>query len=184
LARRRLERLQAIAMRVSQKRTLRTIGRAENTKRRSPCITQENRTGSAIIAASSGPAPFSAPRISKMVTGPAQLTRLLRLESAPVDPAPILLSLNRMKHEPAPSIALNVSARETREINPVALLTTTYGRDFADGLAARLPVNLDINDAVEDMVAAFGGAERKLIGVVLNELNPTSLNQRRDKRYA
>lgn len=118
-----------------------------------------------------------------MVTGPAQLTRFLRLESAPADPAPILLSLNRMKHEPA-SIALNVSGRENREVNPVTLLTTTYRRDFAEGVAAGLPVDLDISDAMEDIVAAFGGAERKLIGVVLDELNPTGLNQRRDKRYA
>lgn len=119
-----------------------------------------------------------------MVTGPAQLTRFLRLESAPANPAPILLSLNRMKHKPAPSIALNASARETGDINPVALLTTTCRRDFADAIAAGLPRGPDINYAVKDMVAASGGAERKLIGVVLNEFNPASLDQRRDKRYA
>jgi hypothetical protein len=72
-----------------------------------------------------------------------------------------LLSLNRMKHGPAPSIALNVSLRETREINPVALLTTTYGRDFAEGVGAMLPVDLDINDCMEDVTAALGGAQRK-----------------------
>ena len=118
-----------------------------------------------------------------MVTGPAQLTRLLRLESAPADPAPILLSLNRMKHEPA-SIALNVSGRENREVNPVTLLTTTYRRDFAEGVAAVLPVDLDINDCMEDIIAALGGAERKLIGVVLNELNAAGVNQQQDRRYA
>jgi hypothetical protein len=37
---------------------------------------------------------------------------------------------NPMKHEPAETIALNVAARESREMNPVALLTPTYGRDL------------------------------------------------------
>jgi Mrp family chromosome partitioning ATPase len=55
--------------------------------------------------------------------------------------------------------------------------------DTADGLVAMLPVDLDINDAMEDIIAALGGAERKLIGVVLNELTP-GLGQQRDKRYA
>ena len=44
--------------------------------------------------------------------------------------------------------------------------------DLADGLAAVLPVHLDINDSMEDIIAALGGAERKLVGVVLSELNP------------
>jgi uncharacterized protein involved in exopolysaccharide biosynthesis/Mrp family chromosome partitioning ATPase len=56
--------------------------------------------------------------------------------------------------------------------------------DTADGLVAMLPVELDINDAMEDVIGALGGAERKLIGVVLNELNPPGSNQQRDKRYA
>jgi Mrp family chromosome partitioning ATPase len=56
--------------------------------------------------------------------------------------------------------------------------------ELADGLVAVLPVHLDINDAMEDIIAALGGAERKLIGVVLNELNPAGSNQQRDKRYA
>jgi uncharacterized protein involved in exopolysaccharide biosynthesis/Mrp family chromosome partitioning ATPase len=56
--------------------------------------------------------------------------------------------------------------------------------DTADGLVAMLPVDLDINDAMEDIIAALGGAERKLIGVVLNELTPPGSNQQRDKRYA
>jgi Mrp family chromosome partitioning ATPase len=55
--------------------------------------------------------------------------------------------------------------------------------DAADGLVAMLPVDLDINDCMEDVIAALGGAERKLIGVVLNELNPAGMQQR-DKRYA
>jgi Mrp family chromosome partitioning ATPase len=53
----------------------------------------------------------------------------------------------------------------------------------ADGLVAMLPVDLDINDAMEDVITALGGAERKLIGVVLNELKPAGMQQR-DKRYA
>src|SRR6195952_257184 len=56
--------------------------------------------------------------------------------------------------------------------------------DAADGLVAMLPVDLDINDAREDIIAALGGAERKLIGVVLNELNPPGSSQQGDKRYA
>ena len=56
--------------------------------------------------------------------------------------------------------------------------------ELADGLVAVLPVNLDINDAMEDIIAALGDAERKLIGVVLNELNPPGINQQRDKQYA
>jgi uncharacterized protein involved in exopolysaccharide biosynthesis/Mrp family chromosome partitioning ATPase len=56
--------------------------------------------------------------------------------------------------------------------------------DAADGLVATLPVDLDINDAMEDIITALGGAERKLIGVVLNELNPPGSSQQRDKRYA
>jgi Mrp family chromosome partitioning ATPase len=54
----------------------------------------------------------------------------------------------------------------------------------ADGLVAILPVGLDINDAMEDVIAALGDAERKLIGVILNELTPPGSSQQRDKRYA
>jgi uncharacterized protein involved in exopolysaccharide biosynthesis/Mrp family chromosome partitioning ATPase len=54
----------------------------------------------------------------------------------------------------------------------------------ADGLVAVLPVDLDINDAMEDIITALGGAERKLIGVVVNELTPPGSSQQRDKRYA
>jgi uncharacterized protein involved in exopolysaccharide biosynthesis/Mrp family chromosome partitioning ATPase len=56
--------------------------------------------------------------------------------------------------------------------------------DIADGLVAILPVNLDINDCMEDIIAGLGDAERKLIGVVLNELTPAAVNLKRDKRYA
>jgi hypothetical protein len=37
---------------------------------------------------------------------------------------------NHMKLEPSKTAALNIAARETREMNPVALLTPTYGRDL------------------------------------------------------
>ncbi len=56
--------------------------------------------------------------------------------------------------------------------------------DSADGLVAILPVSLDINDAMEDIIAALGGTERKLIGVVLSEFNPAAINRKRDKQYA
>ena len=37
------------------------------------------------------------------------------------------------------------------------------------------PVHLDINDSMEDIIAALGGTERKLVGVVLSEVNPTAV---------
>ena len=48
--------------------------------------------------------------------------------------------------------------------------------DCADSLVAILPVSLDINDAMEDIITALGDAERKLIGVVLSELQPATVN--------
>lgn len=56
--------------------------------------------------------------------------------------------------------------------------------DATDGLVAVLPVHLDINDGMEDIIAALDGTERKLVGVILNELNPTVVNSERDKQYA
>jgi uncharacterized protein involved in exopolysaccharide biosynthesis/Mrp family chromosome partitioning ATPase len=56
--------------------------------------------------------------------------------------------------------------------------------DITDGLVAILPVNLDINDTMEDIITALGGAECKLIGVVLNELTPAVVDRERDKQYA
>jgi uncharacterized protein involved in exopolysaccharide biosynthesis/Mrp family chromosome partitioning ATPase len=56
--------------------------------------------------------------------------------------------------------------------------------DIADGLVAILPSNLDINDCIEDIITALGGAERKLVGVVLSELQPAVVNCQRDKQYA
>jgi len=44
--------------------------------------------------------------------------------------------------------------------------------DEVDAIVAVLPVNLDINDALEEIIAALGPAQRKLAGVILNELTP------------
>ena len=56
--------------------------------------------------------------------------------------------------------------------------------EIADGLVAVLPVSLDINECMEEVIENLDGAERKLVGVVLNELNPTHINRQRDQRYA
>jgi uncharacterized protein involved in exopolysaccharide biosynthesis/Mrp family chromosome partitioning ATPase len=56
--------------------------------------------------------------------------------------------------------------------------------DIADGLVAILPVSLDINDCMEDIIAALGGAERKLAGVILSELQSVTVGRQRDKQYA
>jgi Mrp family chromosome partitioning ATPase len=56
--------------------------------------------------------------------------------------------------------------------------------DIANGLIVILPVSLDINECMEDIIAALGGAERKVVGVVLNELAPAAVNRQRDKQYA
>jgi uncharacterized protein involved in exopolysaccharide biosynthesis/Mrp family chromosome partitioning ATPase len=56
--------------------------------------------------------------------------------------------------------------------------------DAAGGLVAVLPAKLDINDCIETIITALGGAERKLVGVVLNELNPAAVKRQRDKQYA
>jgi uncharacterized protein involved in exopolysaccharide biosynthesis/Mrp family chromosome partitioning ATPase len=56
--------------------------------------------------------------------------------------------------------------------------------DAVDGIVAILPVNLDINDCMEHIIASISGAERKLTGVVLNELSPASVDRERDRQYA
>jgi hypothetical protein len=56
--------------------------------------------------------------------------------------------------------------------------------DAANGLAAILPASLDINDCMEDIIAALGGAERKLVGVILNELAPAATLSPRSQKYA
>jgi len=56
--------------------------------------------------------------------------------------------------------------------------------DIADGLVAALPVHRDINASVEDIIAKLGGTERKLAGVVLNELQSPTASQQHDRQYA
>jgi hypothetical protein len=56
--------------------------------------------------------------------------------------------------------------------------------DIADGLVADLPMRLDINDCVRDIIAALGDVEPKLIGFVLNELHPATVDGGRDKQLA
>ncbi|MEI9922620.1 MAG: hypothetical protein WDN50_02660 [Bradyrhizobium sp.] len=56
--------------------------------------------------------------------------------------------------------------------------------DLADGLAAILPANLDINDCMHSIIAALGDTERKLIGVIINELHPTTHIRQWNKEYA
>ncbi len=54
----------------------------------------------------------------------------------------------------------------------------------ADALVAVLPTSLDINEGMEDILAALGGAQRKLVGVVLDELTPATQSRQRGKQYA
>ena len=57
--------------------------------------------------------------------------------------------------------------------------------DSAGGLVAVLPAHLDVNDCLEEIIAALHGAEHKLIGVVLNELNLTDASiYQRARQYA
>lgn len=56
--------------------------------------------------------------------------------------------------------------------------------DLAAGLVAILPATLDINDSMEKIITALGGAQRKLVGVVINELQPATVERQRDKQYA
>lgn len=68
-----------------------------------------------------------------------------------------------------------------------AMPLSTAGRkllDSADALVAVLPTNLDINDIMEEILAALGDAQRKLVGVVLDELTPATQPRQRGKQYA
>jgi Mrp family chromosome partitioning ATPase len=56
--------------------------------------------------------------------------------------------------------------------------------DVADGLAAILPANLDINDCMDEIITSLGDTERKLIGVIINELHPAIDLRQRNKEYA
>lgn len=56
--------------------------------------------------------------------------------------------------------------------------------DDTDALLAVLPTSLDINDGLEEILTALGRAERKLVGVVLDELTPAIETRQRDRQYA
>lgn len=56
--------------------------------------------------------------------------------------------------------------------------------DDVDGLIAVLPTRLDINDSMEEIITSLGGAERKLVGVILNELTPAPQTLQRGEQYA
>jgi uncharacterized protein involved in exopolysaccharide biosynthesis len=56
--------------------------------------------------------------------------------------------------------------------------------DVADGLAAVLPASLDINGCMDDIIAGLGGAERKLIGVIIDELHSAPIQSVRSAQYA
>ncbi|RXH06260.1 exopolysaccharide transport family protein [Bradyrhizobium vignae] len=56
--------------------------------------------------------------------------------------------------------------------------------DDIDSLVAVLPTCLDVNDSLEEILTALGPAERKLVGVVLDELTPAIQTRQRGKQYA
>jgi len=56
--------------------------------------------------------------------------------------------------------------------------------DDADGVVAILPASLDINESMEDIIAALGVAHRKLIGVIVNELSAPSVARQPERQYA
>ncbi|MCK1741165.1 hypothetical protein IVA80_09855 [Bradyrhizobium sp. 139] len=69
---------------------------------------------------------------------------------------------------------------------PVSPLTTGGRKllDDADALVAVLPTSLDINDSLEEILNTLGRAERKLVGVVLDELTPAAQAGQRGRQYA
>ena len=56
--------------------------------------------------------------------------------------------------------------------------------DVTDGLAAILPASLDINGCMEDIIEALGSTQRKLIGVIIDELQPAAAVSHRRAQYA
>src|SRR3954470_593570 len=56
--------------------------------------------------------------------------------------------------------------------------------DDADALVAVLPTSLDVNDGLEEILSTLGRAERKLVGVVLDELTPMAQARQRGRQYA
>lgn len=69
---------------------------------------------------------------------------------------------------------------------PTAPLTAGSRKllDDADALVAVLPTSLDINDGLEEILSTLGRAERKLVGVVLDELTPMAQARQRGRQYA
>ncbi|MCK1283561.1 hypothetical protein IVB41_06375 [Bradyrhizobium sp. 44] len=69
---------------------------------------------------------------------------------------------------------------------PTAPLTAGSRKllDDADALVAVLPTSLDINDGLEEILSTLGRAERKLVGVVLDELAPMAQARQRGRQYA
>lgn len=68
-----------------------------------------------------------------------------------------------------------------------AMPLSAAGRKLLDGtdaLVAVLPTSLDINDSMEEILVTLGGAQRKLVGVVLDELTPATQTRQRGKQYA
>jgi Mrp family chromosome partitioning ATPase len=55
--------------------------------------------------------------------------------------------------------------------------------DAADALVAVLPLRLDINESMEDIIAALGPLQDRLVGVILNELGAAT-TQGRGRQYA
>jgi len=56
--------------------------------------------------------------------------------------------------------------------------------ETADGIVVALPTSLDINDSMEDIIGGLGDAQRKLAGVILNELTSPGVPQQRSQHYA
>ncbi|MGB3867051.1 MAG: hypothetical protein WBA29_15665, partial [Xanthobacteraceae bacterium] len=56
--------------------------------------------------------------------------------------------------------------------------------EAADAVVAVLPTRLDINASMEDVLDALGDEQHKLIGVVLNEVDPVGIDHGRGKQHA
>lgn len=56
--------------------------------------------------------------------------------------------------------------------------------DVADGLVAMLSASFDIDGCMDDILAGLGGAEHKLIGVIINELHSVPVQPVRSAAYA
>jgi cellulose biosynthesis protein BcsQ len=56
--------------------------------------------------------------------------------------------------------------------------------DAADALIAVLPLRLDLDESMEEIITALGPAQDKLVGVILNELSTLAMPQPQGKQYA